>query len=119
MIRAMTAAVVLAVCMAPAAFAAPLQVAAFHALPEAQQLEILDASYNAVVAELAFTQADVKGSSAAKQLFSCVRDRNAEWVQQALDDYLNALQGTPTSLGGAVTQALAWRCGVLTVETQG
>lgn len=119
MLEKILAALALSVSATPAMGAAPLQISTFEALPQAQQLDILDASYNAVVAQLGFEQADTKGSPPVKKLFSRLTDRDAKWVAQALNDYMGALQKTPTSLGAAVTQALWFRCGALTVEAHG
>lgn len=97
------------------ALGASLQVKEFQSLPIAQQRHIIDASYNAVSVALAFTQDEKKGPSpAAKQLASCLRDREPRWVGDALASYLKVAGFTPTSLGGAITQALMWKCGVLT-----
>jgi hypothetical protein len=98
------------------AWGAPLQVKEFQSLPEAQQRHIIDASYNAVSVALAFTQAEENSPTpAARQLASCLRDREPSWVGDALAGYLKAAGFTPTSLGAAVTQAMMWKCGVLTI----
>lgn len=97
--------------------AATLQVAQFRVLPAAERTRILDASYHAISVALAFTQAETKGPTpAARQLASCLRERETTWVSDALEGYLKEFRGTPTSLGGAVTQALMWKCGVLVLE---
>ena len=102
--------------MTTPAFASPLQVSEFNALTAEQQLQIADASYNAVSVSLAFAQAEERGLPASKQFASCLRDRDGRWALKALKDYLAALGGNPTSAGAAITQAMMWRCGVLTVN---
>ena len=109
--------IVLALCLAPCslASAAPLQVSEFNGLPSEEQDRILDAAYHSASVALAFAQGGEGGSKVAAGFSRCLRDRDVSWLRSTLREYLAEFGGTPTSLGGAVTQSLAWKCGFLTL----
>ena len=90
-----------------------LQVREFQTLPPNQQRQIVDASYNAITAALVFVNTEKTGSRAAKKLTSCLRDRDTDWVVGTVNDYIDHYGEMATSLGGAITQAMMWKCGVL------
>jgi hypothetical protein len=90
-----------------------LQVREFQTLPADQQRQIVDASYNAITAALAFANTEKTGSRAAKKFTFCLRDRDTDWVVGTVNDYIDHYGEFAKSLGGAITQAMMWKCGVL------
>ena len=98
------------------ASAVPVQVAEFNQLPSQEQDRILDVAYHSASVALAFAQGGVGGSKLVAGFSRCMRDRDVAWLRSSLREYLLEFGGMPTSLGAAVTQSLAWKCGVLSLE---
>ena len=96
------------------ALSSSLSVEDYRRLPMDEQARLLQAAYDSVNVAFAFAGVErANDAPAGRTLVACLKDRDSSWLFRVVNEYLDKAPFTPPSFGAAFTQAMAWKCGIL------